>query len=68
MVSLKHNIPLSLSLSINIHISYFTPLIPHHLPLSSHGFDPPIIPSSLKYSIRFPHTQDPPIQVLVCQG
>ena len=42
----------SLSLSINIHISYFTPLIPHHLPLSSHGFDPPIMPSQPKIQYK----------------
>jgi len=41
MVSLKH----SISLYISIPISYFTPLIPHHLPLSSHGFDPSIMSS-----------------------
>jgi len=48
MVSLKH----SISLYISIHISYFTPLIPHHLPLSSHGFDPPIMPSRPKIQYK----------------
>jgi len=48
MVSLKHNI----SLYISIPISYFTPLIPHHLPLSSHGFDPPIMPSQFKIQYK----------------
>jgi len=41
MVSLKH----SISHYISIHISYFTTFIPYHLPLSSHGFDPPIMHS-----------------------
>ena len=48
MVGLKHNF----SLYISIHISYFTPLIPHHLPLSSHGFDPPIMPSQVKIQYK----------------
>jgi len=48
MVSLKHNI----SLYISIPISYFTPLIPHHLPLSSYGFDPPIMPSQFKIQYK----------------
>jgi hypothetical protein len=48
MVSLKH----SISLYISISISYFTPLIPHHLPLSSHGFDPPIMPSQAKIQYK----------------
>jgi hypothetical protein len=52
MVSLKHNI----SLYISIPISYFTLLIPHHLPLSSHGFDPPIMPSRPKIHYKtFPY-------------
>ena len=48
MVSLKH----SISLYINIPISYFTPLIPYHLPLSSHGFDHPIMPSRPKIQYK----------------
>jgi hypothetical protein len=48
MVSLKHNI----SLYISIPISYFIHLIPHHPPLSSHGFDPPIMPSQPKIQYK----------------
>ena len=52
MVSLKHNI----SLYISIPISYFTHLIPHHLPLSFHGFDPLIMPSRPKIQYKaFPY-------------
>jgi len=52
MVSLKHNI----SPYIIIHISYFTPLIPHHLPLPSYGFDPLIMPSRPKIQYKaFPY-------------
>ena len=46
--TIKHNI----SLYISIPISYFTPLIPYHLPLSSHGFDPPIMPSRPKIQYK----------------
>jgi len=48
MVSLKYNI----SLYISILISYFTHLIPHHLSLSTHGFDPPIMPSWSKIQYK----------------
>ena len=48
MVSLKH----SISLYISISIFYFTPLISHHLPLSSHGFNPPIMPSRSKIQYK----------------
>ena len=52
MVSLKH----SISLYISISISYFTPLTPHHLPLSSHDLDPPIKPSRPKIQYKaFPY-------------
>jgi hypothetical protein len=52
MVSLKH----SISLYISIPISYFTLLISHHLPLSSHGFDPPIMSSRPKIHYKtFPY-------------
>ena len=48
MVRLKH----SISLYISIPISYFTNLIHHYLPLSSHGFDPPIMPSQPKIQYK----------------
>jgi len=52
MISLKH----SISLYISIPISYFTLLIPHHLSLPSHGFDPLIIPSQPKIQYKaFPY-------------
>ena len=48
MVSLKH----SISLYISISIFYFTPLISHHLPLSSYAFNPPIMPSRSKIQYK----------------